>query len=315
MKKDILILIFLSAIIFLSALGSGSLSSWDEAFYAQVSREMFERGDWLHLYWGGASWNDKPPMYMWVTCVFYELFGVNEFSARLFSALSGTALVVFTYLLGLRFFGRRTGFIAAVMMMSSYHFILFAKSGTLDVASAMFITGAIYFLGRDKEAGWHTVTAFMLFSLAFLTKSFAALLVPVIFTGYVAITGKWRLIFNRYAFVGAVISFLTLGLWHYSAFSSDGNFVGGYFIQHLFQRTTQAMDGHTGNWLTYINVVLYKAKPWGSVGIVALLFFVISSIKKKETEKWLFIVWIVATYAIFTAVKTKLHWYIIPVYP
>jgi len=202
------------------------------------------------------------------------------------------------------------------MLMSGYHFLLFARSGTMDVASTMFMTGAIYFFVKNEAPGPDIMTAFLLFSLAFLTKSFVALLVPAILGTYVILTGKWKMVFNRYCFFGAVAALFLVGIWHYAAFmSGGGHFIGGYINQHLFERTTKAMDGHVGSWVTYINVMLYKAKPWGAAGIVFLPFMIIAALKKGRSDNWLFVIWILTVYVVFTLVKTKLHWYIIPVYP
>jgi len=89
MRRDIIILVVLAAIILLFNLGGGSLGSWDEAFYAQVSQEMYQSSNWIDLTWAGAPWADKPPVYMWATTCFYKIFGVNEFSARFTAAISG----------------------------------------------------------------------------------------------------------------------------------------------------------------------------------------------------------------------------------
>ena len=45
-------------------LGTGSLHDWDEAIYAQVSKEMNESGDWLRPHYGYKPWIDKPPLLM-----------------------------------------------------------------------------------------------------------------------------------------------------------------------------------------------------------------------------------------------------------
>ena len=174
MKRDILILLAIASIILLVNLGAGSLDSWDEAFYAEVSREILQRNDWVNLYWSGEPWSDKPPLYMWVTTFFYKIFGINEFSARLFSAISGMGIVILTYLLGRRIFTREVGFLSAVMMASTYHFIAFAKAGTLDITFTFFLFLSIYFflLGEDNQR--NIVFSFISFSLAFLTKSFGA---------------------------------------------------------------------------------------------------------------------------------------------
>src|SRR4026207_504212 len=59
----------------------------DEPRYAQVAREMFERGDWITPTLGGYTWFEKPALLYWLEITAYNLFGVSEFSARLGSAL------------------------------------------------------------------------------------------------------------------------------------------------------------------------------------------------------------------------------------
>jgi len=90
-------------------LGGGSLAAWDEAIYAQVSKEMVQGGDWLTPHWEYTVWFEKPPLFMWITALFYRLFGVSEFWTRMPSALSGVALVGVTYLIGKSTDDRRVG--------------------------------------------------------------------------------------------------------------------------------------------------------------------------------------------------------------
>ncbi len=315
MKRDITILLIVSCVLLLVNLGAGSLSSWDEAVYAQVSREMFRTGDWIDLRWGGSSWSDKPPLYMWLTAFFYCFFGVNEFSARLFSALCGMGVIIVTYLLGRKLFSRRTGLLAAIMMMSTYHFVWFSKMGTLDVAFTLFSLLSVYFFllaGKDRVNMIYSAIAF---SLAFLTKGGGALLIPIAFGLYVLVRRDWRLVVNRYTLIGAAIFLVTVGGWYFAVLRCGHDVVKGHFFQHLVHRTVTVMDGHQGNLLTYINVVLYKGKPWGFLALASLPFFIYRTLKKREFENLIIISWILVVLFVFTAVRTKLHWYIMPVYP
>src|SRR5436189_4426529 len=72
----------------------------DEPRYAQVAREMFERGDWITPTLGGFDWFEKPALLYWLQIVGYKLFGVNEFAARFGSALFGLGTVASTWILG-----------------------------------------------------------------------------------------------------------------------------------------------------------------------------------------------------------------------
>ena len=72
----------------------------DEPRYAQVAREMYERGDWVTPTLGGFTWFEKPALLYWLEILSYKLFGVSEFSARFGSALFGLGTVASLWILG-----------------------------------------------------------------------------------------------------------------------------------------------------------------------------------------------------------------------
>jgi len=316
MKRDIFILLAVSVIVILFNLGSGSLSSWDEAFYAEVSREIVQSNNWIDLTWGGAPWSDKPPLYMWVTAFFYTFFGVNEFATRLFSGLCGMGTVIVTYLFAAKLFSRKAGLLSAVMLMSTYHFLWFARMGTLDVTFTFFLFLSAYFILRAEDDPFEMIYSFIFFAGAFMTKGIGAFLLPAIAIFYILAAGKWKLVFNRFTAIGLFIFAALAGAWYYIEFLHYGKaFLDGIFKTHLIGRTTAAMDGHTGTWLSYINAVLYKGKPWGMAAFVALPFFLYDALRHRKEKMLLPVIWVFTVLVVFTAVKTKLHWYIMPVYP
>src|SRR5690606_28151883 len=72
----------------------------DEPRYAQVAREMLERGDWCTPTLGGSLWFEKPVLLYWLEKIAYHIFGVNEFAARLGPALFGIGIIICLYMLG-----------------------------------------------------------------------------------------------------------------------------------------------------------------------------------------------------------------------
>src|SRR5688500_6780385 len=72
----------------------------DEPRYAQVAREMFERGDWITPTLGGFNWFEKPALLYWLQIASYHMFGVTEFAARFGSALFGLGTVASLWILG-----------------------------------------------------------------------------------------------------------------------------------------------------------------------------------------------------------------------
>ena len=72
----------------------------DEPRFAEASREMIERGDYIVPHFNNQVRLDKPPLTYWAQTASYFLFGQNDFAARFPSALAAalTALSIFAYI-------------------------------------------------------------------------------------------------------------------------------------------------------------------------------------------------------------------------
>src|SRR5579871_5133208 len=60
----------------------------DEGRYAEIPREMLQRGEWVVPYLQQEPYLDKPPLLYWLVMLSYRLFGVSAASARLVPALA-----------------------------------------------------------------------------------------------------------------------------------------------------------------------------------------------------------------------------------
>ena len=121
------------------------MASWDEGLYASVAKDIVLTGDWLNFHFCGAAWFDKPPLCIWVTALFFKLFGIHEFSARFFSAICGVGIVLVTYSLGQELLNRWAGFWGALVLLSSLHFFRFARFGMMDAPLTFFLSLSLYF--------------------------------------------------------------------------------------------------------------------------------------------------------------------------
>lgn len=315
-KLDVAILAGASALVLLWGLGSGSLSSWDEALYAQVSREILTTGNWIDLSWAGQAWSDKPPLCMWATAFFYILFGVSEFSARLFSALCGVGTVLVTYLFADKLYNRKAALTAALLLLSTWHFIWVSKNGILDGALTFFIILSLYLFVAGETNKRCLFFSSLAFAAAFLTKGVAALLIPISIIAYVTVTRKFRIFKERSFILGAATALLILIAWHGVVFMHYGReFIANYFTKHLLTRTTHAVEGHTGGIFTYFKVIPNKGRPWGALGLIAVCVAVYRVCVKKEVTHLMPLFLFASVLLVFSITKTKLHWYILPLYP
>src|SRR5438477_9692462 len=107
------------ALLCLPNLGSPSLWDIDEGNNAEAAREMLVSGDWIVPTFNYQLRVDKPALLYWCQIAAYRLFGVNEFAARLPSALAALAAILLTYELGRRMFGAAAGLLAGLVLASA----------------------------------------------------------------------------------------------------------------------------------------------------------------------------------------------------
>jgi 4-amino-4-deoxy-L-arabinose transferase-like glycosyltransferase len=99
----------LCGLCFFWQLGSIGLVDETEPLFAEATRQMVETGDWITPYFNEKPRFDKPPLIYWLMAIAYQAIGANEWSVRLPSALSASALVVFGFFTLLRFGYSRPG--------------------------------------------------------------------------------------------------------------------------------------------------------------------------------------------------------------
>ncbi|HEY2142932.1 MAG TPA: glycosyltransferase family 39 protein, partial [Candidatus Udaeobacter sp.] len=112
----------------------------DEPRFAEASREMIERGDYIVPYFNNQLRLDKPPLAYWAQTASYRVFGENDFAARFPSAIAAalTALVIFVW--GMRLDGEKLGWWAAIIFTLSLQTFVHAKAAVADMWLVLFVT-------------------------------------------------------------------------------------------------------------------------------------------------------------------------------
>jgi hypothetical protein len=313
-----LLLISLATLIILPGLGEGSLRDWDEAIYAQVSKEIVQSGDWITLYHGYKPFFEKPPLLMWIIAIFYKLFGVNEFWARMPSALSGILLTYVTYLTGKTIYGNRTGFLAGLILLTSYGFIFEARNGETDMLLSLFVfTGMFAYLclRNGSQRWWHIIWG--LFGLAFMVKFWAALIFPAVLLVTILLEGKiLETLHSRRFWLGFLLAAMIVIPWHFLVYARNGMaFLNIYIIRDLLTRTNLAIEGHSGSPLFYLDVLRRFFSPWYFLFPFTLVLALKEMINSKRKPN-LLIVEIILFFGLYTfGINTKNPSYIFPIYP
>jgi 4-amino-4-deoxy-L-arabinose transferase-like glycosyltransferase len=115
----------------------------DEPRFAEASREMIERGDYVVPYFNNHFRFDKPPLTYWAQIASYKIFGENDFTARFPSAIAAalTALSIFAWGSRLRIASApqarvgtaRVGWWSAIIFTLSLQTFLHAKAAVADM--------------------------------------------------------------------------------------------------------------------------------------------------------------------------------------
>lgn len=152
----------------------------DSLFYAEVAKEILKTGDWLTLYHGYVPYYNKPPLLFWLTAITFKIFGINTFSARLWSSLLALTSGLMFFLLLLRLFNIRTAYFSALVLFLTKDFIKDNMGLHLDSIVLLSIVGYLYFVWFK---GPKLYIAGVFLALGLLGKGPQALYGPLIFFG------------------------------------------------------------------------------------------------------------------------------------
>jgi 4-amino-4-deoxy-L-arabinose transferase-like glycosyltransferase len=152
-ERRVGILVVLGALLlYVPLLGSYGLYDPWETHYAEVARQMAERGDYISLWWPGAPidpehfWS-KPVLSFWIMSLSFSLFGLGhatpgvlalstraEWAARLPFCLLGVLGIWAVYLCVARFVSKRAGVFAALATATAPLYALVSRQAMTDMA-------------------------------------------------------------------------------------------------------------------------------------------------------------------------------------
>src|SRR5215204_1596160 len=148
-----LLLVALWALLCLPNLGGPSLWDIDEGNNAECFREMLDSGNLIVPTFNYSLRTDKPVLIYWLQIACAQLVGVNEWSARLPSALAALLAVAAVYELGRRMFTPGAALLAAVVLATSFAFLGAAHFANPDALLLAFSTLALAFFWSDFTSG------------------------------------------------------------------------------------------------------------------------------------------------------------------
>jgi 4-amino-4-deoxy-L-arabinose transferase-like glycosyltransferase len=252
-------IIFLGLVLLLAGNWILPLTDRDETRFAEASREMLERGDLVVPWFNGAWRFDKPILIYWCQAASYTFLGVNDFAARLPSALFTTATALLLVRWGRTRMDIRTGFLAGAIFLTALHVAIIGRVATADMALVFFFTLAAWSgweLTRpqnDARKSWWGIF-YVALGLGFLAKGPVAWL-PLggIILARVLRKNSFRLPIGE-TLLGLVLTVAIAAAWGIPAMQqTHGEFFRVGLGEHVLHRSTGVIDGHGfSGWKGYI---------------------------------------------------------------
>jgi len=315
-------LLFVCGLNFLFMLGGHALWDVDEPNNAVCAREMLAAGNWWVPVFNGGLRFDKPILLYWLMMPAFSLFGVNEFAARLPSALAMTALSFTVFYFGRKLVNEKAGFAAALLFASTLHVIVIGRAATPDPVF-MLCTGfalfALYSVDQAEGGSPRLLdAAYVAMGLGVLAKGPVAVLMPALVMGaYLLLMGRWRDISGFRPLRGALIVLAVALPWYVTVgVLTDGLWLKEFILHHNIDRFTGPLQGHRGFPGFYAISVLIGVFPWSGLLIASLIFGPWRLRALRETPLRLFLLcWIGVFLVFFSVARTQLPNYMLPVFP
>lgn len=310
---------FLSAFILFFQL-EGSIGNWDESCYSEIAREGgVINNNWIDLNYLGKPWFEKPPLVIWFTMVSYKIFGISEFATWFFPVVFGIFGVLGIYYLSKLLFNSKIGLFSSLVILSTPHYLLLARSNMMDIFIFTFSIFSFLFLIKSKYNQKYLLLSGLLLGLSFMSKSIISILIifPA-FTYYIIFINKFGILRNKYLNLSIILFIIIVVPWHLiMIYKYQWEFLDVYVGFHLIGRYTNdvVFSGGSGDIFHYIKVIILRSGSWWLV-YLAILPIVFCNIKNKTKHKelLLLLIWGIFIILFFTSSVTKLHHYILPFY-
>lgn len=322
-KSACAILLALLALVWFSALDYRKLVKPDEGRYAEIAREMAQSGDWVTPRLNGIKYFEKPPLQYWMTAAAFRAFGENEWTARLWTGITGFAGVLLAAFTASRLFGPTAGMLAATVLAGSLWWVLMGHINTLDMGFAFFLQASLAGFLIAQTAGKKSLRErnAMLFAwaaaaLAVLSKGLAGLVLPgMVLVAYCLLQREWRLL-GRLHLVGGITLFLAVTVpWFAAVQMANPEFARFFFIHEHFERFMSTGHGRTQAFWYYLPVLALATLPWTGMALHACIRAWREHSGNDFNPHRFLLLWVLLIFLFFSASGSKLPSYILPVLP
>jgi 4-amino-4-deoxy-L-arabinose transferase-like glycosyltransferase len=313
----------LGVIFFIPFLGGVRLFDWDEINFAECSREMIALQDYLRVHIDFKPFYEKPPFFFWCQSLMMNVFGTNEFAARLPNAICGIITLVYLYNLGAKLHGQRFGILWSLAYLGSVTPHLYFRSGIIDPFFNLFIFAGLVNLifaswKRERlssallvpKSEWtYLILGGFMLGLGILTKGPVAYLILclVLLVYWLLSRFRWFITPLQFLLFTAAASIVSLAWGGLETYLHGPAFVREFLTYNIRLFTTPDA-GHAGFPAYHFIILLVGCFPASIFAIQAFGSLYLERNYQREFRRWMLILfWVVLI--LFSIVQSKIVHY------
>lgn len=331
MKKNGIIILYciLGIILFFGffyGLGSYPLLDVDETRYVDMARGMFNSKDYLTLYLNREYFFEKPPLYFWLECISFHIFGgrINEWTARLPIVILSLLPTGFLIALCRKIKNDLFAIVTTTVLFTSLEYVILTKIAILDSVLTSLVACSVlcYFLTffvQDKNKKYFWILTYIFSGLAVMAKGIPGVAIPALIIFVSSFVFKsWK---ETFKYSWGILLFLLLTLpWHIIMLKMYPHLFFREYIykHHILRFLGSKVIGRVHPWYFLIVTLLW--------GLFPHIFVLFSKIKppedfklnlKDDYTKFMILnsIAVVTILLFFSSSATKLITYILPIYP
>lgn len=326
---QVALLLGLCFIVYFVNLGQWDLWNPDEPRYAQVAREMVNGGDWILMHRNGALYTDKPPLFFWLVALSSFVWqGFSPFAVRLPSAIFGTLTVLLTFFLGKRLYSSRTGFLAGLILATSYQFAHLSTRGNIDTTLTFFTTASILCFLRwyqhrqegetspPRMKGLDFYGYYGGMGLATLAKGPVGFILPFAATLlFLVVQKEWKEIKKIRLLTGLLVLLAVVLAWYFPAVLKGGKYYLNQTLVHHSVDRFATGSAHIRSIFYYFYTFPGDYLPWIIFLPAAIIYGFSRAMTAKRKEFLFLMVWFVFIFLFFSLSKGKRGLYFLPLFP
>jgi len=324
-RRSYLFLLLFGLLILLPGLSSLPPTDRDESRFAQASKQMLETGNYVDIRLQEVPRYKKPIGIYWLQAAAVKVAGQPLgviWPYRLPSVLGALATVLLTCFFGRRFFNRRVGLLAGVLVASCLLLGVEARLAKTDavllatISAMQGLLGLLYLARNERAKGrWPLVLLFWLACGAgvLIKGPLAPVIALATILTLCLVDRSWCLLKTIRPLVGLLILAAMVLPW----FIAIQNATGGEFMQKAFYgdflpKLLAGQESHGAPPGYYL--LLFPLLFWPGSLLVVRFLPPLWQRRGEDAVRFLF-AWIIPAWIIFEFVPTKLPHYVMPFFP